>query len=222
EEDFFIELEEEVPFCFLNKVLKWFFKTDENIKEWIKNIVYSPITYYRSYNWFDRVLKYRGYSDDEASDIKREIIFGKLPEIAKEFYTIGNNTEDSFRMLLVLSLLKKEEVLEFNEDLRSFYEDSFKQKICLWCLNNNFVYGIGEEEPLYCEHHGTRGFITLDEIDSICSSVKNIDYLVQKYEWRNEYDNRNVSRCLERTESSDEERNEFIITQKELRNIQYT
>ncbi|KAL7635274.1 UNVERIFIED_CONTAM: hypothetical protein RMT77_014295 [Armadillidium vulgare] len=174
EDYFFMELEEEVPFCFLNKILKWFLKTDQNIKEWIKNIVFSPTIYYKYPKWIDRLLKYRGYSDEEASDIKREIIFGKLPEIARNFYIYANVMKCSYlSKIYVLSLLKKEEVLEFIDQMRPFYEDSIEQKICLYCSNHNLVHGIGEGQFNYGDH-GTRGFATFDEIDRICSSVSQL------------------------------------------------
>ncbi|KAL7635122.1 UNVERIFIED_CONTAM: hypothetical protein RMT77_014108 [Armadillidium vulgare] len=177
-EDFFLELEEEIPFSFLNELLKWFLRTDANIEEWKQNIVYSPlISCYNPY-WIDQLLKFRGYSYERITDFKRDLLLGRFFEIARMSLDLENVTLILDINIFILCSSKKEKFIEFIEQLYSFYEDSIKNKICLLCLNNNFVHVNGKQ--VNCEHHGTNGFLSLEKVNKICSTfLTHLDYALE-------------------------------------------
>ncbi|KAL7630026.1 UNVERIFIED_CONTAM: hypothetical protein RMT77_019851 [Armadillidium vulgare] len=195
----FLELQEDT-LPFLNKILKLFLKTDDKIEEWKKNILrtyaaYSPCISYEKRDWFDQLLIYLGYSEEQASYKKKESLSSRLLEIAKAFLYIRfpaidkvfinrmPNEEEIIENIIYLCSYEKQRILWFMDALRSVYVDSTGQSFCWLCMNNNLVSFDKILERIGCEQHEIKGFLTFYNINVICSSLsKRINELLKLYE----------------------------------------
>ncbi|KAL7634524.1 UNVERIFIED_CONTAM: hypothetical protein RMT77_014901 [Armadillidium vulgare] len=191
----FSEIEGDFSFDFITALLKLVLKTDEKIEKWKKrivhdyDIVYSPELEFTNLKWFDKLLEFIGYSEEEASEVKKSILLKRMrrfaPYLPFSLLKCSSVEENLFPNILFFCSYNKVNIYKFTDVLRDYYKDSVNEDLCLICEDGNHV-SKSKKYPLNsCQIHKHYGMISLIEIDLISYSFsKQINNELLKPEYK--------------------------------------
>ncbi|KAL7634525.1 UNVERIFIED_CONTAM: hypothetical protein RMT77_014902 [Armadillidium vulgare] len=191
----FSEIEGDFSFDFITALLKLVLKTDEKIEKWKKAIVhdydfiYSPELEFTNLKWFDKLLEFIGYSEEEASEVKKSILLKRMrrfaPYLPFSLLKCSSVEENLFPNILFFCSYNKVNIYKFTDILRDYYKDSINEDLCLICEDGNHV-SKSKKYPLNsCQIHKHYGMISLLDVDLISYSFsKQINNELLKPEYK--------------------------------------